>query len=771
MQKHWKIVSWSGYVTLLGVILTLIFANGLQIESNILKLLPQEQFDPTVDSAFSRFSDSRTKQVIFLIETPSKVEASAQVRELLKELNRSPYIESAISGISAEQENKMASFLFENRYKFLSAHDKTLIKNEDWDSFHQFSLQQLYSPINGQLVQIFPQDPLFSTLRFALSGSLINSNMQREEELTSVGLKGKKFYLVNAIISGSPFSNEVQKSLLKTIESIEMNWQKQSPEIKLHRTGAVFYAAYGFESAEKEVSTIGLGSLLGIIILLAWVFRSFAPFITILFTLSVGVTSGFILVHTLFGSVHLLTLIFGASLIGVAVDYAFHYLCTPLDDRHQRVNKIFGAISIGLVSSVIGYLSLFTAPFPGLKQMAVFCIAGLIAAYITVIWFLPYLPINSRVRPSVISYVERIVKKLSQPFKTRFWMAVLLIPVAGLGIFYIGINQVEDVRQFQSTNESLSKQQMQIQQILNVGESNQFYLVKGRTENETLLNLEKLDSELLTLTRQKAIAGYTSLSQYIPSEERLLENHQHLTKLFESGVLNTFASEGILEQSQIEDVKRYFIEQKKKSLNVESVLEQLDSQLLKSLWLGKLNSEYVALVSINKINQLSALKNLSDDIIFVDKVAKVSDVFVKYKKQAASLLLIAIVCVFLLLFFRKGLIKSTLIISSPIIAISLAIIGLVGMGYSINLFNTLALFLVLGVGVDYGVFLSERSKVESEVLIAVLMAASTTLLSFGLLALSNTPAIREFGVTMLIGILSAVVVAIMSQKVVRNENV
>ncbi|POB71551.1 hypothetical protein CRN59_03455, partial [Vibrio vulnificus] len=72
-------------------------------------------------------------------------------------------------------------------------------------------------------------------------------------------------------------------------------------------------------------------------------------------------------------------------------------------------------------------------------------------------------------------------------------------------------------------------------------------------------------------------------------------------------------------------------------------------------------------------------------------------------------------------------------------------------GSSLNLFSLLALVLVIGIGIDYTLFFAEQQGSHST-LLAVTLSAITTLLSFGLLALSATHAIHSFGLTVLSGI-------------------
>ncbi len=77
-------------------------------------------------------------------------------------------------------------------------------------------------------------------------------------------------------------------------------------------------------------------------------------------------------------------------------------------------------------------------------------------------------------------------------------------------------------------------------------------------------------------------------------------------------------------------------------------------------------------------------------------------------------------------------------------------------GQVLQLFHILPLLILLGLGVDYGIFLLEQpGPGEVRPFLSVTLAAASTLLSFGLLALSGTPALHAFGLTLLIGVFLA----------------
>ena len=72
-------------------------------------------------------------------------------------------------------------------------------------------------------------------------------------------------------------------------------------------------------------------------------------------------------------------------------------------------------------------------------------------------------------------------------------------------------------------------------------------------------------------------------------------------------------------------------------------------------------------------------------------------------------------------------------------------------GIGLSLFHTMALFLVLGLGMDYVIFSAELRNEPSVTGQAVFLSALTSLLSFGLLAVSSMPVVQAFGLTMLVG--------------------
>jgi predicted exporter len=191
-------------------------------------------------------------------------------------------------------------------------------------------------------------------------------------------------------------------------------------------------------------------------------------------------------------------------------------------------------------------------------------------------------------------------------------------------------------------------------------------------------------------------------------------------------------------------------------LTPEAFLRSPASEPWRHLWLGEVGGEHASIVALRGMRYASipALSRAADGlegVQWVDKVGGISALLGRYRAYMGMVVLGAYVLVGLALYVRyRGRTWRVLAPTAAASALTLAILGLAGQ--SLQLFHVLALMLLLGVGVDYGIFMQEDPRRGKDApWLAVGLSAASTLLSFGLLALSATPALRAFGLTMLLG--------------------
>jgi predicted exporter len=202
-------------------------------------------------------------------------------------------------------------------------------------------------------------------------------------------------------------------------------------------------------------------------------------------------------------------------------------------------------------------------------------------------------------------------------------------------------------------------------------------------------------------------------------------------------------------------------------LSLPSWLETTD-EAKQQQWLGCDANHCLSLVSLMGINDLSKLSRLQNlpGVIWVDQAEQLSSLLARYRVSVSSLLIIAYLLVFAGLGLKFGWRNTLSIISIPVLAalFSLAMMGWFDQLFS--LFNLFALLLVLGIGVDDAIFFFMAEKVKEDIddkrastSLAVTLSALTTLLAFGLLAVSSTEIVHAFGFTVTTGILMALILS------------
>src|SRR6185295_2728830 len=121
-------------------------------------------------------------------------------------------------------------------------------------------------------------------------------------------------------------------------------------------TGVPLFAATNAQRAQFEVSTVGTGSMIAVILLFLITFRSARPLLLATLAIGTGLLVAFTVSIWLFDRVHLLTFVFGATLIGVSDDYALHYLCdafrSPNWNPRDATRRVLPGLALGLATTL-----------------------------------------------------------------------------------------------------------------------------------------------------------------------------------------------------------------------------------------------------------------------------------------------------------------------------------------------------------------------------------------------------------------------------------
>jgi predicted exporter len=500
------------------------------------------------------------------------------------------------------------------------------------------------------------------------------------------------------------------------------------------------------------------------------VFGSVRPLLLGLLTLGFAIIAAYTVVRYVFGEVHILALVFGSSLIGSVIDYSIHFFADRFrDPAHwtpaNALPHVGPAILLGLTTTLVGYLVLAAVPFPGLEQIAVFCITGLIAGCGCVLCLYPVL---AQARGRLPKLGPLLGDALDRRLQTWRWTRGKLIAFAALSVLVaFGLARIrvqDDVRSLQQSPAQLVSDEQRVRDLLGSAIESRFFLVTGDSAQAVLETEERLTQALDALIHQKSIASYQAVSAAVPSPRMQRRNHELLAeRVYAPGALFDRAMTRLGFETPAIERRRAEFESASSLLTVDEWLASAASQGARHLWLGQVGSRHAAVVTLGGITDVPVLTQLQiPGVRLIDRVAQTTQTLSRYR-YAMTLLLAAVYAVAgLILLFRFGWRDAPRMLL-PSVAATFTTVGIFGwLGVPFNLFTLLALWLVLGLGIDYGIFLRHGRAYRTTAILSVTLSACTTLIAFGLLALSATPFIRSIGLTLLFAITLSWLFALLS---------
>ncbi len=743
------------------------FAGPSPLQTNLLALLPATEADPVAEKAVDTLATALGDRTVFLVTSNDAAHAKAAAKQLGATLSASGAFGSVTAELPPFDVSKIAGLYMPYRFGLLAPADRAALM-DGTVSLHDTLARRLYSPLRSGLPTQLADDP-FGWLEHWLAGlPLATSNLEIEDGMLVAHRGNATSVLVMATLPGSAYESKVQHAVHEAVAHSEGALKQNFPDVTLARTGAVFYAEAARAASEREVHLIGVASVCGIALLMLWVFRSPRLILLGFVSTALGIVCALAATMLIFGKLHLLTLVFGSSLIGEAVDYSIQYFVVYLGagrdwDAQRGVRAVRPALMVALTTSLLGYTILTWVPFPALKQIACFAIGGICTAFASVLWLLPALLVRAprRSPQRVFAGAARLlgVWRALIGGRRTWGVAALLLIVAVPGCLLIERDPV------------LMAQEQKVRDAVGVDNSTQFFVVRGETPEIVLERAEALGAKLDGLTGAARLSSWQSVTSFVPSAKRQGDDH---TLLSQRVFNDPAALRAMLVQAGFRDeVADAWLAAYAKPdhavLTVDSWLAAPWSQPFRHLWLGKVDiAGYAAVVipqGVTSANEpaLIATAHALPGVSFVDKAASVSTLFGAYRVDSGIWLAGALLLVLLLMMARYRPLGG-IVVTLPVllaVGVTLAVFGYAGV--PLNLFNWLALMLVLGVGANYAVFLREgAARADADlgaVWTGVLLSAATTLLSFGLLAMSAMPALKSFGATLALGIAVSVLLA------------
>src|SRR5450830_529835 len=717
-------------------------------------------------------------------------------KDVAQKLRANPAFVSVNNGepITSERDQ---SYLFSNRYLLSPAVTPAHFSVDGLHTAISDSIDELASPAGLLFKSLLPHDATGEMLQ--LLDQLSNGNRPQMVNGAWASRDSKTaLLLIQTRALGS--DTDAQKLAMQAIQTAfdsETMYMVSQP--KLYMTGPGVFSVVSRDTIESQVRLIFIVSPLLIAILLLMVYRSLTALLLGFLPVGTGILAGIASVSLGFGVVHGITLGFGTALIGEAVDYSI-YLFMQSDhasngdneqNRKTWIVRVWPTIRLGVLTSVFGFAALLLSGFPGLAQLGLYSIAGLIAAAAMTRYVLPHLlPANFQIRDTTRAGLT--LSRYAQLAPRLRWPAIALV-VASCGVVYQHHHHLWNAELSALSPVSAADQALDTRLRAGMGAPDVRYVivVSGNSQEAVLIASEKVSASLQLLVEKGLLTAFDSASHYLPSQA---SQRTRLASLPAATELKPRLESAIKDLPVRALVFAPFLADVEATLNrpllQRSDLEHTSMAMAVDAMLLQQGQRWSALIpltapesgNIDAAQVRSALDQAQiQNALFVDMKAESNHLYTAYMDEAIMLSLLGLLAIVILLLFVLRSATQVLAVIVPLAAAVLTVTaGLALFGQQLIILHLIGLLLIVAIGSNYALFFNltfnptlthGAQGISPRTYASLLFANVATVLGFGLLALSSVPVLQAMGVTVAPGVVLALIFsAIFSRSDVSRES-
>lgn len=734
-----------------------------RINSSVLALLPAQSMGAMPADLQQGFMQRLDRQMVWLVSA-GKQDNPAVAQALLGRLQHLDGLRQVNGPLGKAQQQAWGQFAWQHRNSMIDPVTRARLENggaaqADW------VLAQLYSAFAGVSGQEINHDPLMLVRGAQLAMQQNASQLGLSNGwLTTRDKQGQRWYFIHGELASSSFDMQQSHAIVGQLRDIEQQLRQQYPHMQLLSRGTVWFSDYASQQAQHDVSTLGVATIAGVLLLVFAVFRSPRPLLLCALSVGIGALAGTVITLLCFGELHLMTLVMSLSIVGISADYTLYYLTERMVHGadvtpQQSLHKVLRALLLALGTTAIAWLIMVLAPFPGIRQLAVFAAAGLTASCLTVICWYPLLVKGLPVRPiPLLALLGSWLAAWRRSHRLRTGLPLLVAAISLIGLSQLRVD--DDISQLQALPKHLLAQERQLTTLTGQSADQTWLAVSGDSPQQTLQRLEALAPRLAEARRQQWLKTYRLLPL-----SSLAQQQQDLQRLKQ-------AAPTVIARLQESGVTVNAPDLSAMPLTPQAWLDSPNSEGWRLLWLTLSDGRSGVLVPLSGVANRTALAELAASlpgVSWIDRKQTFDTLFAFYRTLLGWLLTAALAGIALSYVLRLGWRQGTLTVIPSVLSLGAGLAALAFSGHSLNLFSLLALVLVLGIGINYTLFFSNPRGTPITSLLAVMLAMATTLLTLGMLVFSSTQAIASFGIVLCSGIFTAFLLSPLALPVKRRK--
>ena len=673
----------------------------LSLQTNLSSLIETNNTDWPVDELTNKFSDV----VNIVVKSENLNDAKRTAANITGALSTEQFNDLSVITTDLSVSDALNQINI-HRNSFLSSDYRDILKQENFAKITANAVSTVSSSMAPSILSL-KDDPFLLATNYISELKSANGKWNYRDGFLWQYVAPNHYILISVNVA-----NHDTNKLITNINSLTTLVKKYNENgTQVFLSGVPMHTANMTQTSKMQLSVFSLIALM-VAVLLNWLlFRKTATLLPVILSLFFGFISGSVALFLCFSEPHILTFVFGTTLIGLGIDYSFHFISSLLNKNDKKIHK---NILHSFLTTLVCFLPLMFSGLSLLQQISVFTIAGLSAIYLGWLVFMPK-SINAT---NTVIKIPHAVSKKYRPFVIGTLIMAILITTPFM-------KTQNNMSQLYRPNAELLKVEVLMQKLNNI-DASKFLLIRGENLNDVLRTSERI--------KEKS-GNFFDLSTIIPSQERQIENQELIRKLYKS------ESKKIYRELGLRNVPK-FVETPLIQFSDIQNNETLNNLLSKFIFN---DGKYVYLVA--QVN--SEFKTTATNAIIVSPKQQMADLMQQYSYESYRLLTICGISLVLLLLVLYGK-KALLYLTPSLLAVGLTATVLTWFNQPITFFHLLSLFIVVGLTLDYSIF--HINATDNHEIKPVLFSFLTSLVGFGILGFASFFLIQSMGITLGLGL-------------------
>ena len=748
---------------------SLFFAGPVRINTMFQDMLPQSGSSKALAAAEAILGEKSGRQAVILTAAEDFETARKGAVQLYAELEKSRDFDEMSLYFDSQVMAEFTGYLHKYRFVIAGRETRALLESGRAGEIAEDALAAAFGAFNFVPLDNIEKDPFLLANRrmgeYISSSLLFGGSLALKDDVLAARKDGRWYVLLRLNLNPAALSLASKNNGVLKIRAAADTVKQAVPETEFYFSGVPFHSYESSSAAQREISIISTIALLIILAIFLYVFRSLLPVLLSMLAILVSLAMATGTALLIFREIHIVTFVFGTTLIGICVDFSIHFFIqrkgnSAFKNGVEIRSHLLRTISICFISTEICFFVFLLAPFPILKQFSVFSMAGLLSSYLTFFCIYPYLkmPARTPARAGGAALTMRVSPALLRVIKPVIFAALIITAAMTLVLNSSAMKIENNISSLYTMPAFMLESEKKAAQVLDYGSRFWYFIVSGSSPAETLEHEESLALRLQEEVQKGNLGSFLGATVFVPSiktQEKTYEAMKALLPLAGAqfdylGFPPEFAESF---REEFAAGKRYCLPEDAPPLAGVS-----------NLWIGESGGNYYSCVLPLHAGDEEIFRSIAGEFEFVHFINKAKDIGRDLDTLTRTMLfffLAAYVVISVMICFIFSWRDSLKICAAPFFLVLCTWAVLAANWIPVGFFSAAGLILIFGLGLDYMFYMIARKRGDKLTLLAVVLSFVTTLLSFGALAFSSFRPVHIFGLTVLAGLSAAFIAAML----------